>query len=200
MINQLRQVSTERFLTAAGGLTVDSPTNFDELRFMPSVDPIDSLEPRIFTAPASILIKDGNINRVPFLVGFNSVECLYAIAQITTDDTILKNFNQNPHLLVPSEWNLRPNSPEALEVIAAFRNVYFGGAQTITQEMGVDWSDYVSDREYIFGISKLARLHQTRQSVYYYRFSYSGALANEVSSWDRIKVQCMAMIHFTLTE
>lgn len=177
LMNQLRQVSTERLLIAHGGLTVENPTDFDELNFMPSIDPFDTLEPRIFAGPIDFLIRNGNINTVPFLVGFNSVESMYVISRALNDPTHLEAYNQNPNLLVPSEWNLIPNSPNSNEVLAAFRNLYFGGAQTITPDMALQWANYASDREYIFGISKLARLHRYRQPVYYYRFSYSGALS-----------------------
>lgn len=177
MVNQLRQVSMERLLTAAGGLTVDTPLTFDELEFMPSIDPLDSLETRVITAPIDVLARSGNINTVPLIVGFNSAESLYAIAQVARDSTILEAFNQNPNLLVPSEWNITPNTIQAQIVITTFRNLYFNGAQTITPEMAVEWSNYVSDREYIFGISKLARIHRNRQPVHYYRFSYSGSLS-----------------------
>ena len=173
-VEQLRKVSVLRLLSA---LPEFETPNFHELEFMPSLDPINSLEPRVLTAPIEYLVRFGRINSVPFLIGFNSAEMLPAINSIRDDPTILERFNQNPNLLVPLEWNIQPNSPQALEVIAAFRNLYFGGAQIITQDMALQWSDYVSDREFIFGISKMARLHRARQNVYYFRFSYKGSLS-----------------------
>ena len=176
LMNQLRQVSTERLLNAAGLTETQTPGLFEELNFMPSIDPINSPEPRIFSAPISFLVRFGNVNQVPYMVGFNSMESLYAVRDVM-NPVVIERFNQNPNLLVPSEWNLTPNSAEALEVITAFRNLYFGGSQNITQDMPWQWASYVSDREFNFGISKQARLHQLRQSVYYFRFSYSGALS-----------------------
>lgn len=177
LIEQLRQVSTERLLNAAGLTLNQVPRLIEELTFMPSIDPVNSPEPRIFTAPISFLIRNGNINQVPYVVGFNAMESLYSITDVLADSTILERFNQNPYLLVPREWNLAPNSPQAQEVIASFRHLYFDGSANITQEMAWQWANYVSDREFIFGISKQARLHRERQSVYYFRFSYSGSLS-----------------------
>lgn len=177
LLDQLRQVSVERLLIAHGGLTVDNPTDFDELNFMPSIDPLNSLEPRKFPAPIEDLVRSGNINTVPFLVGFNSLESMQVVRRALDDPTHLEAFNQNPHLLVPPEWNLAPNSIDAMTVIIAFRLIYFDGAETITPSMALEWANYASDREFNFGISKLARLHRLRQPVYYYRFSYSGALS-----------------------
>ena len=172
-VEQLRQVSMERLLNSLPEFEIPS---FGEIEFMPCLDPVTSPEPRVFTAPIEFMVRFGNINRVPFLVGFNSGESITAINSIRDDPFILERFNQNPNLLVPLEWNIQPNSPQALEVIAAFRNLYFGGVQNITQDMALQWSDYVSDREFIFGISKMARLHRARQNVYYFRFSYKGSL------------------------
>lgn len=177
LVNQLRSVSVERLLNAAGLNENRSPGLFDELYFMPSVDPFDSPEDRVLPGPPDLLARFGNINQVPYLIGFNSDESMNARLDIASDPTILERFNQNPNLLIPREWNILPNSVDAATVINTFRIVYFGGAMNITTEHAEGWSQYVSDREFIFGISKQARLHRTRQSVFYYRFSYSGALS-----------------------
>lgn len=177
LVNQLRSVSLERLLNAAGLNLNRNPALFDELYFMPSVDPIDSPEVRILPGPIGFLTRYANINQVPYMIGFNSAESMNAVRDITSDPTILERFNQNPHLLIPREWNIIPNTAQAFEVLSTFRIIYFGGAVNITTDHAYGWSQYVSDREFIFGISKQAELHQRRQSVFYYRFSYSGALS-----------------------
>jgi carboxylesterase type B len=177
LVEQLRSVSVERLLKSAGLVNDANPRLFQEMNFAPSPDVPVPTEPRIFPAPISFLVRNGNINRVPYMIGFNSVESMYSLRDVYGNPTILERFNQNPNLLIPPEWNLRPNSTEAFEVINAFRSIYFGGSPVITQDMAWQWTQYVSDREFIFGISKQARLHETRQSVYYFRFSYSGALS-----------------------
>lgn len=176
LVNQLRQVSVERLVAAAAPLDRNNPPMFEELMFMPSIDPVDSLEPRIIIAPIATLIRNGMVHRIPYIIGFTSAESLHTAPQVQEDPTILERFNQNPNLLIPTEWNLTPGSPQANEVINGFRNLYFGGAVNITTDMALQWADYSSDRDYNFGISKLARLHRVHQPVYYYRFSYEGSL------------------------
>ena len=176
-VAQLRQVSMERLLDKVSELDDVPSGSFSEYSFMPSLDPFNSPEPRVFTAPIDFLIRYGNINQVPFLVGFNSGESLSSVLYFRRDTKVAERYNQNPHLLVPPEWNLAPNSFLAQEVITTFKNLYFGGAQNITQDMALQWADYASDREFIVGISKMARLHRARQNVYYYRFSYKGSLS-----------------------
>lgn len=176
-VAQLREVSVERLLDAAG-LTLDrNPRLFEELPFLPSVDAFISGEERVITAPIQTMVNIGNFARVPYMIGFNSAESLYATAHAVSGSLILERFNQNPHLLVPTEWNLPVGSPQAQEVITAFRNIYFGGSQQISPWMAEEWAQYVSDREFIFGISKQARLHSGLQNVHYFRFSYSGSLS-----------------------
>jgi acetylcholinesterase len=177
LLNQLRQASVERLLRASDPTFNTSPLLFEESNFLPSLDVAVPTEPRIFPAPISFLVRNGNINQVPYMIGFNSLESLYSIRDILADPTILERFNQNPNLLIPPEWNLAPNSPEALEVIDAFRSLYFNGSTVITTDMALQWAEFSSDREFIFGISKQARLHRLRQSIYYFQFSYSGALS-----------------------
>lgn len=111
------------------------------------------------------------------MIGFNGVESINSMSDALSDPTIFERFNQNPNLLIPSEWNLTPNSPEAIEVINAIRQTYFFGLAVLNEDLIWQWAAYVSDREFIFGISKQARLHQSRQQVFYYRFSYVGALS-----------------------
>lgn len=174
-INQLRQVSLARLMNAVGGLDADAGP-FNEINFMPSIDPVDSQEPIIFSAPIVTLIRNGNINQVPYITGYVSAESLYAIPRINGDPTFMERFNQNPNLLIPREWNIAPNSAISIAVITTFRNIYFGGAQVLTAEHAQGWANYESDREYNFPVSKIARLHRQRQPVYYYRFSYDGAM------------------------
>lgn len=179
LVRQLREVSMERMLQAADLRLSDlqNPGLFNELSFMPSVDPVDSEEPIIFTAPPAIQARFGSINNVPYMIGFNYMESAATAVAIRDDPTILERFNQNPYLLIPTEWNLLPDSTEAQEVLTQFRRIYFNGRENITTEDLLGWLDYVSDREFVFGVSKQVRIHRNRQPVHYFRFGYSGSLS-----------------------
>lgn len=182
-MDQLRQLPAETLVRVTEPPNSKMPRLFEEFLFSPSIDPVTSQETRIFTDSIGNLISSGNINTVPYMMGFNSMESLYSITDLTNDPSLLNRFNQNPHLLVPVEWNLTPNSPQAQEVITAFRNLYFGGATTITSAHSWGWTQYVSDREFIFGCDKAVRLHWNRQNVYNFRFSFSGALSVAQITW-----------------
>jgi carboxylesterase type B len=184
LVDQLRQLPAETLVRVNAEQNLKMPRLFEEFLFVPSVDPVDSQETRIFTNSIENLITSGNINTVPYMIGFNSMESLYSIADLTVAPNQLDRFNQDPNLLIPLEWNLTPSSAEALEVISAFRNLYFGGASVITSSHFWGWTQYVSDREFIFGCDKAARLHWNQQPLYNFKFAYSGAMSVAQILWN----------------
>lgn len=177
LVAQLRQIPVERLVEVMRYDLEREHVYWQELLFVPSVDPVDSEEEIIFAAPIEELVQSGRINRVRYMIGFNSGESLPVINELNADPTMLQRLNESPYDLVPSEWNLGQGSPEALAVISTFRRIYFGGAVNITQAMALQFSHYTSDREFVFGISKQAELHSQVQDVFYFRFSFSGAFS-----------------------
>lgn len=175
LVHELREMPVEELMTIMKYDLGKEPTYFEELAFMPSIDPPDSEETVIFSAPIEELIESGNINKVPYLIGFSSCESLHVINDVKRNWTAIDEMNQNPFLLVPAEWKLLPESPEALEVAEAFKKLYFSGSKNISV-LGWEWANYFSDRQFNFGISKMTKLHSKVQPVYFFRFSYSGAL------------------------
>lgn len=175
LIMQLRRVSMSRLITAANVFDKEPPAMYETGEFVPSLDPFDSLEVRVLTNTPNNLMRNGNINRVPLILGFMSVEQLEDINKIDEYPGIVERFVQNPNLLIPQIWNLTPGSPQALQVIRAILDMYFGGRLNNTNNFPMQWANYASDRHFIFGISKTCRAHSALQNVFYYRFGYSGA-------------------------
>lgn len=175
MVSQMRRVSAERLINETFNFfpTV-MPTIFVPRSFVPSVDAPGTDEIKLIPESPDILVRrNGTFNKVPLLVGFNSVDSM--LNRLSPDGPT--RFNENPNLLIPDAWKIEPNSLEAQEILAGFRRVYFNGSQTITPDMMNEWVDFCSDREIIFGMSKLVDFHYKRQPTYYYRFSYSGAFS-----------------------
>lgn len=175
LVNQLREMPVEQMMSIMKFDLGRKPTYFEELAFMPSIDPVDSVETIIFSAPINDIIESGNITKVPYMIGFTSSENLAVINEVKNNSTMIENLKQNPFALVPSDWNLSPGSSEAEEVIEAFRKIYLIESKNIS-EAAWEWANYFSDREFVFGIIKQAQIHSKLQPVYFFRFSYSGAL------------------------
>lgn len=174
MVQQLRQVSSERLINATFYFfpTV-MPTLFVPRTFVPSIDAPGTDEIKLLPYSPDVLVRNATFNNVPLLVGFNSVD---SMANMLFPDGPSR-FNENPNLLIPDAWQITPNSPEAQEIIAGFRRVYFNGSDTITSDMLWQWTQFCSDREVLFGISKLVDFHYKQQPTFYYRFSYSGSFS-----------------------
>ncbi|CRK97482.1 CLUMA_CG010871, isoform A [Clunio marinus] len=174
MVTQLRQVSSERLINATFNFfPTQMPTLFVPRSFVPSIDAPSTDEIKILPQSPDILVRNGTFNDVPLLVGFNSVE---SMTNMLFPDGITR-FNENPNLLIPDAWQIEANSQEANEIINGIRRVYFNGSDVIRPDMLWQWTQFCSDRELIFGVSKLIDFHYKRQPVYYYRFSYSGSLS-----------------------
>ena len=174
LVSQLRLVPAVRLLNATFYFfPTQMPTVFVPRSFVPSIDAPGTDEIKLLPASPDILVRNGTFNDVPLLVGFNSVD---SMANMGWPEGRTR-FNENPNLLIPDAWQIEPDSSEAQEIIDGFRRVYFNGSEIITPEMMWQWTQFCSDREIIFGVSKLVDFHYKQQPTYYYRFSYSGNLS-----------------------
>lgn len=185
MVQQLRDVSSERLINATFYFfpTV-MPTLFVPRSFVPSIDAPNTEEIKLLPQSPDVIIRNATFNDVPFLVGFNSDDSMSNM--LFTDGPT--RFNENPNLLIPDAWQIAPNSPEAQEIIDGFRRVYFNDSDTITSDMMWQWSQFCSDRELLFGVSKLVDFHYKKQPTFYYRFSYSGSFSySQVNFLERFK-------------
>jgi bile salt-stimulated lipase len=175
LVDQLRRVSMKRLIGAANVFDKGTPAMYELGEFTMTLDPLDSLEIRIITDHPHNLIQRGITNRVPYLMGFSSVEQLGDIPTLAGDETVLERFTENKNLLVPQLWELQPGSAQAQQVIASFQETYFGGKLNSSSEVLWQWANYASDRHFIYGMSKISRAHSSVQDVYFYKFSYSGS-------------------------
>jgi carboxylesterase type B len=174
MVEQMRQIPAERLINATFYFfpTV-MPTLFVPRSFVPSIDASGTDEIKLLPHSPDVLVRNSTFNDVPFLVGFNSVD---SMSNMLFPDGPTR-FNENPNLLIPDAWQIEPNSAEAREIIDGFRRVYFDGSEIIRPDQLWQWTQFCTDREHAFGISKLVDFHYQKQPVYYYRFSYSGAFS-----------------------
>lgn len=127
-MSQLRAIPFDRLVRVAGR-QIGRDENFiiEMLPFVPTIDAISS-EPRILTGTPQQLVSGGNINRVPYNVGFNSGESMGTITDVTLSPSILTRYNNDPHLLIPEQWNVLRGSAAANDIISSIRNMYFGGS------------------------------------------------------------------------
>lgn len=199
LINQLRSLSWTTLMSAQQGIMdMVAPRGFRPFPFVPNVEPTNSPETRFLTdTPVNIMAR-GQVINVPMIIGFNSVslssflsilitlkmlqfqdEALYMIRESILDKTVFDQFAANQHFFVPTSYNLNPinHAAQVNEVATTFRNMYFNG-QNPHSGIIYNWTQYNTDHQFSYFVDRTVRFHVRRQTqpIYYYTFSYDGAL------------------------
>lgn len=177
MVNEMRQITDVNLFVEALRTSDDDlevPRYVWPFEFGPVIEP-DWIEVPALTAEPLDLINAGQWNKVPYIIGTNSHECLYAILELRDYPDVLDILSGNPHLLIPRNWDVAPGSPEASEIVTSFQNVYFGG-ESPADEM--DYANWVTDNVYHWPSYKFSRLIAANQEapVFSYIFEYSSVL------------------------
>lgn len=86
----------------------------------PLVENPSSNEANVITEEPLDIIRSGNYNKVPILMGYNSLEAIYS--EITEGGNLEADFSSQ----VPSELNLEEGSVEFEEVARRMKEFYYG--------------------------------------------------------------------------
>lgn len=160
-----------------GWLDIPIPRGFKPFEFVPSTEPINSPEPTFFTEQPIEVLKKGNFNKVPFIIGYNDAESLFMIREHLLDSTVWNAFTRNPQFFVPHYWNIPQNSTASSAVSQEFRQFYWQD-RPLGPSINLEWTRFHTDQQFIYAIDKTVRLtaqHNTAPT-YYYQFSFDGAL------------------------
>lgn len=119
----------------------------------------------------------GDFNRVPYITGFNNAESLFQVIEEVLDPNVFNAFNENPHIMVPFQWNVSESSPESERIVENISEFYFQGAPLSTA-VRYPYTQYNTDLMFARGIDMTANIHSKQQDapVYYYKFSFTGSL------------------------
>lgn len=146
--------------------------------FVPCQDPSGTIGSEVFLPRHPLdIMESGGFAQVPYITGYTSAEALVMIRELTLDNTVFEQVNANNEVLVPFQWNITQGSASAREISQAIANLYWNGAQ-LNENLREQWTTYLSDAMFNWGIDTTARMHSERQSapVYYYKFSFVGTL------------------------
>lgn len=177
IVKQLREVENIDIfaLITPTLLTLELPRGNTAFAYAPVVETEDSEEPRFLTEPPLTIVKKGDFNDVPFMVGHNSQEALYNVREIDIYPDLLDKYNNNTQWLLPYEWHVIPNTSAADDIISKVMNMYFSGGPIKDK---TEYATYNTDRHFTYASSKTVELHSAVQKspVYYYVFSFDGML------------------------
>lgn len=146
--------------------------------FVPCMDPPGTTGNEIFLPrPPIEIMETGTFTHVPYITGYTSAESLVMMRELTLDGTVFDQVNSDPEVLVPFQWNITRGTAASREIADTIANFYWNGAP-LQHDLREQWTTYLSDAMFNFGIDTTARMHSERQSqpVYYYRFSFVGSL------------------------
>lgn len=179
LVNQLRNVPFQRLVDNQGGwLDLTVPRGFTPFEFVPNVEPANSPESRFLTDTPVNIMNRGDILTMPIIIGFTSVESLFMVRENLFDSTAMGQFATNPHFYVHPSFNLVPSqTTQVNEVATTFRNMYFNGGHP-TMDTRFNYSQFMSDHHFAYGIDRCVRYHARRQTqpIYYYKFDFDGSL------------------------
>ncbi|GFG30806.1 hypothetical protein Cfor_10869 [Coptotermes formosanus] len=162
---------------------VDSGDNF---KFW-TVDPLDVFGPAVEVGPEAFLpadpfyiIQSGQFNRVPWLSGFVTNEGIIRAAAILTNATQLEDLNHRfpvlgPRLLEVSK-SVEGGDDRVTYIWDRMVKFFMDNATTITPDKKEGFLDMYTDRSFVHGVHKSAKLHQHvgHRDLFLYHFNYRG--------------------------
>lgn len=182
LINQLRNVPAATIVdNQQGWLSLPVPRGLTSFDWVPNVEPPNSPEYRFLTADPVTLMNRGDILHMPFIMGYTSIESLYMFHEqrLVPNPNAFELFPHNPHFYSYPAYNLIPgvHTNEINEVANAMRGYYFGNGHP-SQENALNYSIYMTDNHFSYGVDRTVRYHARRQSqpIYYYKFGFDGSL------------------------
>jgi len=177
LINELRAVQDLSLFVKhmEGWLDLEVPRGQFGFQFAPVAEK-DIVEPAVVTEEPLAILRSGRWNNVPYIIGSNSHESLFVVRETIIDPNILTKFEENPHYLIPTTWNVSRDSPEADDIAQTLQNVYFDGEGVKIEK--IDYVDFASDTHFHYPTFKTVEMMAAAQEapIYNYVFAFEGIL------------------------
>ncbi|KAJ6635104.1 Bile salt-activated lipase [Pseudolycoriella hygida] len=179
LIRQLRLARPSDMNRASPGMmSFPIPRGLSSIPFVPCRDPENTDPEDAFLPGEPIdLMNAGNFHDVPYITGFNDAESLFLVYEEILDPNVFNVYNENPHIMIPLQWNVSAGSPESDDIVSKISQFYFQG-QPLSTALRYPYTQYNTDLMFARGIDMTAKIHAEKQQepVFYYLFSFTGAL------------------------
>lgn len=176
-IEKMRITPAEKIMVAFRKVFNDMWNNgesdvFDAL-FKPSIEEQFEGQPAFLTKSPSILIKSGNYNKVPLIIGSNNIEA-YTLSFVKEGLYDFEKYNNDLRLLVPRALAGEANKSKniALQLLK-----FYTGEETLSEETTNQYLQLLSDYYFLYYVNKTVRLHSQYAPdcpVYYYIVNFAG--------------------------
>lgn len=149
----------------------------EPLQFAPCIESPESPE-EIFLPDSPInLMNRGELADVSQIIGYNSIESLFMIRELTSEPQLFQKYQKNFNIIqyLSMAFDISKTDPNITDVAQSFVDIYFGGSLP-TEKMKYEWALFTSDHQFVYGIDKTIKMQSEimNQTIYHYKFSYDG--------------------------
>lgn len=148
--------------------------NVIDVVFKPCIEVEFEGQPAFITKSPIVLIKSGNYNKVPLIIGSNNTEA--AVLKFIKDDYYnFEKYNKNVCLLVPKSLTLEESISQ--DIGHQLLKFYLGGEEELREDTSAQYLQLISDYYFLYYVNKTVRLHSQSAPecpIYYYILNYAG--------------------------
>ncbi|KAJ8721591.1 hypothetical protein PYW07_002366 [Mythimna separata] len=139
----------------------------DSILFGPVIEKVGSEGNKFLSESPLDLVKNGHMAKVPIILGYTSGDGI----EIARKLPVIAPFLSTPGAVVPRELKLKWEPERIQKVDGRIRMQYFNDQQ-ISMENIQNYSDFETDRVFLYNILRYARYHAqyTSEPVYFYEF------------------------------
>lgn len=178
IIDELRLKPANEIVIACRKMDVEfcivQDNNIIDAVFKPCIEVEFEGQPAFLSKRPIFLIKSGNYNKVPIIIGSNNIEG--AVIQFVKDDFYdFEKYNKNVSLLVPK--SLAGEDPQSKNIGNKLLKFYLGGDELLREDTRAQYLQLISDYYFLYHVNKTVRLHSQyshEYPIYYYLLTYAG--------------------------
>lgn len=178
VVDELRTISAIKLMQAFDIMEHESckakDNNVIDAVFKPCIEVEYEGQPVFLSKSPLALIKSGNFNKVPLIIGSNNTEA--ALLQFMKDDYYnFEKFNKNVSLLVPRSLALEDSMSR--DIGYQLLKFYLGGEEELREDTSAQYLQLISDYYFLYYVNKTVRLHSQTAAhypIYYYILNYAG--------------------------
>lgn len=179
IVEELRCIPAETIMDAFAAMCKKSKeedqNNIIDAIFKPCIEIEFEGQPAFLTRSPPSLLKSGNFNKVPLIIGSNNTEA--AVLQYFTRDFYedFQKYNDNVCLLVPKSLGGEAKITKSIgQQLVKF---YMGGEDQLREDTKTQYLQLLSDYYFLYYVNRAVRLHTEfapNCPVYYYIVNYAG--------------------------
>lgn len=177
IVEELRSISAMDITIAFQNFKIGTGEGADsdliDSVFKPCIELDLEGQPAFLTKSPILLLKSGNFNKVPCIIGSNNIEG--AVFQYVVENfySNFEKLNENVRLLVPKELARKDKLSESIG--HQLLKFYLDGEEHLRADTRTQYLQLISDYYFLYYVNKTVRLLCTAGCpIYYYILNYAG--------------------------